>query len=251
MDDYVIGIRLALDNGVSAGLASIRADLATLDKSVAASAEGLRSLTQSASAAPLPLDKAAAKTDQPALSPTQDAAPTVAAAMRLTSQPDQSPRPVRQVRIDPPAATSIPIPPATPVAAPISANASVAYPAPVSTATAPVQGGEQTPPRHLQTPTAAPIAFAPASGSSQPAAAFSASSNPAQPSFSSGSTSYAPPPAQHAAGTTNGNVYLDGERMGHWVANHLSREANRPSYGPSGFDPSLSIAWPGAGQGGS
>ena len=44
MDDYLIGIRLALDNGVSAGLASIRADLAALDTAIAASAEGLRAL---------------------------------------------------------------------------------------------------------------------------------------------------------------------------------------------------------------
>ena len=44
MDDYLIGIRLALDNGVSEGLNTIRADLAVLDRAVANSAEGLRAL---------------------------------------------------------------------------------------------------------------------------------------------------------------------------------------------------------------
>jgi hypothetical protein len=45
-------------------------------------------------------------------------------------------------------------------------------------------------------------------------------------------------------------VFLDGEYVGHWLANHLAREANRPSAGGTNFDPSLGIAWPGAVQGG-
>jgi hypothetical protein len=49
MDDaYVIGIRLALDNGVSAGVAAIGQDLAALDVQIAATAANLRRLTESA-----------------------------------------------------------------------------------------------------------------------------------------------------------------------------------------------------------
>ena len=43
-DSYLIGIRLALDNGVSAGVATIRADLATLDAAISATTTNLRQL---------------------------------------------------------------------------------------------------------------------------------------------------------------------------------------------------------------
>ncbi len=43
-DAYVIGIRLALDNGVSAGVASIRKDLSALDGAIASTAASLRDL---------------------------------------------------------------------------------------------------------------------------------------------------------------------------------------------------------------
>ena len=44
IDAYKIGIRLALDNGVSAGLAVVRRDLAALDAAIAHSAAGLVAL---------------------------------------------------------------------------------------------------------------------------------------------------------------------------------------------------------------
>ncbi len=44
IESYEIGIALALDNGVSAGIAAIRQDLATLDRAVASSAAGLLTL---------------------------------------------------------------------------------------------------------------------------------------------------------------------------------------------------------------
>ena len=47
-DAYEIGIRLALDNGVSAGVALIQQELAGLDTHIAATAASLRSLQEMA-----------------------------------------------------------------------------------------------------------------------------------------------------------------------------------------------------------
>lgn len=44
IDAYTIGIRLALDDGVSAGIAAVRRDLATLDQAIALTAAGLVAL---------------------------------------------------------------------------------------------------------------------------------------------------------------------------------------------------------------
>lgn len=46
-----------------------------------------------------------------------------------------------------------------------------------------------------------------------------------------------------------GDVFLDGTRVGTWLADHLAREAGRPQSGATGFDPRLSPAWPGTLQG--
>jgi hypothetical protein len=43
-DAYVIGIRLALENGVSAGIAAIAADLGRLDLAIATTTENLQRL---------------------------------------------------------------------------------------------------------------------------------------------------------------------------------------------------------------
>ena len=61
----------------------------------------------------------------------------------------------------------------------------------------------------------------------------------------------APPPATTTtAGPTGGDVFLDGTRMGTWLADHLAREAGRPQAGGTGFDSRLTAAWPGTLQGG-
>lgn len=65
------------------------------------------------------------------------------------------------------------------------------------------------------------------------------------------SPSYAPPTAQALqSGPTGGDVFLDGARVGTWLADHLAREAGRPQMGGTGFDPRLTPAWPGTLQGG-
>ncbi len=51
---------------------------------------------------------------------------------------------------------------------------------------------------------------------------------------------------QGAAGPTHGDVYLDGQLMGRWMADRMTRDADRPPSGPTGFDTRRSPAWPGA-----
>ncbi len=62
--------------------------------------------------------------------------------------------------------------------------------------------------------------------------------------------SVAPQSASPAATPVGGDVFLDGARVGTWITNHLAREASRPPTGTTGFDPRMSITWPGAQQGG-
>jgi hypothetical protein len=59
----------------------------------------------------------------------------------------------------------------------------------------------------------------------------------------------APPAREATSSTLQGDVYLDGTRLGQWVADRLARDAGRPQSGTTGFDPRLGPAWPGAQQG--
>jgi hypothetical protein len=58
--------------------------------------------------------------------------------------------------------------------------------------------------------------------------------------------SAAPPASSQARGPVSGDVYLDGAKLGRWIADRLAREIARPQSGMTGFDPRLGIAWPGA-----
>ncbi len=46
--------------------------------------------------------------------------------------------------------------------------------------------------------------------------------------------------------TISGDVILDGQKVGRWMSDRMTRDAGRPPNGPTGFDPSRSPAWPGA-----
>ncbi len=62
---------------------------------------------------------------------------------------------------------------------------------------------------------------------------------------------FAPTPRQPLqGGPTGGDVFLDGARVGSWMADHLAHEVGRPQAGGTGFDPRLTPAWPGTLQGG-
>ncbi len=60
------------------------------------------------------------------------------------------------------------------------------------------------------------------------------------------------PTAAHVvqSGPTGGDVFLDGTRVGTWLADHMAREVGRPQASSTGFDPRLTPAWPGTLQGG-
>ncbi len=251
MDDYLIGIRLALDNGVSAGLASIRADLAALDTAIAASAEGLRALTELSASAPMPVQQAMPRPALPSITEQTSAAPPMVPASISAKAQGTSPVSSPIVRIDPP--PSAPLAPLQTPQPPTSSSGAISrdQPCPVPQfAAAPVIN--LTAPASRTTSTHQSAAAAPSNWPSAPSAPVQTPDPMAGASSPSGPqpTSYAPPPTQSSNASSGGNVYLDGERLGHWVSNHLAREANRPSYGGTGFDPSLSIAWPGAAQGG-
>ncbi len=51
------------------------------------------------------------------------------------------------------------------------------------------------------------------------------------------------------SGPSRGDVYLDGARMGRWIADRMAREAGRPQGGSTGFDARMGPAWNGTMQG--
>jgi hypothetical protein len=61
--------------------------------------------------------------------------------------------------------------------------------------------------------------------------------------------SVAPVEGREGGGPMQGDVYLDGTRMGRWIADRLAREAGRPAGGGTAFDPRMGVAWPGSLQG--
>jgi len=125
-----------------------------------------------------------------------------------------------------------------------------AIPGPAMTAPA-VPAGRGAPPPPPAAAPASPLlarAMAPLANS---AAGLPAAGN--RPSPTPGATTpTASPTAQDggsSGGPTQGDVYLDGARVGRWMATYLARSAARPPGGTTGFDPRQTIAWPGAAVG--
>ncbi|WP_216851195.1 hypothetical protein [Acidisphaera sp. L21] len=81
-------------------------------------------------------------------------------------------------------------------------------------------------------PTYQPPSARPAASPQQPAAA-----------------SFAPPPQQAAPITLQGDIVLDGARVGRWMTSSLARQASRPAAGPTGPDPRQTPLWSGQAQG--
>jgi hypothetical protein len=52
-------------------------------------------------------------------------------------------------------------------------------------------------------------------------------------------------PAQATSGPSQGDVFLDGIRVGRWMTNMLAREAARPQSGATPFDARMGPSWPG------
>ncbi len=122
-------------------------------------------------------------------------------------------------------------------AAPISASLQI-LPVRQTQQTIPVDGPAST--------------VSPGSARSAPAAP------PFQPAPSAGNTfrpdrpaavSYAPPTQASPSLSLQGDITLDGARVGRWMASTLARQAARPAAGPTGPDPRQTPLWSGQAQG--
>lgn len=56
----------------------------------------------------------------------------------------------------------------------------------------------------------------------------------------------APVATAPSTGPVQGDVFLDGARVGRWMSDRLARDVDRPQSGVTGFDPRLGAAWPGS-----
>lgn len=98
IDAYEIGIRLALENGVSEGLSVIRRDLLALDAAIAHSAAGLMALQQLAAGVLTPgLPAARPPTPPPARPPAPNVPPLEPVLRSPPAKPERSSTPARTV----------------------------------------------------------------------------------------------------------------------------------------------------------
>jgi hypothetical protein len=61
--------------------------------------------------------------------------------------------------------------------------------------------------------------------------------------------SFAPPPLSQPTIMLQGDIILDGARLGRWMTSSLARQAARPPAGPTGPDPRQTPLWSGQAQG--
>ncbi len=314
MDDYVIGIRLALENGVSEGLASIRADLASLDAAIAHSAQAIQALNTLSLTAPAPRTIAeqplnpGKSADQAPNMPSSPPQPTPSLPTALPpviplEVPPVAPAPAPQSPRTPEqpspqnAASPLPSAPTAPVTAnPPSAGAAISTAASVPTRAATMPTPAAQPSLRHSTPPSAPAItitstvlreppladhrqVAPATHIDLPGRNLTPPPStltalpqiqprppirPTPPATTPGHAAPVPDAAPNApssqrpllqspaapqsrrepSGPTTGDIYLDGERLGHWLANHLAHAAEAPPSGGTAFDPRLGIAWP-------
>jgi hypothetical protein len=321
-DAYVIGIRLALDDGVSAGIATIAGELAALDAAIATTSVNLERLRDFARSVEMPrlTTPSISRSDQgsPPASPANDPIMAPSTPPAAPSRPAPSTEPARENDTVPATAAPPPTRPPTPVAPSpiIRVLAQATSPEPPS---AVVPRSISEPPNRTSAPTASPpttlnvataptadglagrppaafadrdwrppqpvapvinVAIAPPVGPSAPVQAERGESRPrmgpvaaadpvaarppvapsipqapnvttprlaASPTYPGASA--APPPRDSLNGPRQGDVYLDGTRLGRWIADRLAGDAGGPQSGITGFDPRLGATWPGASQG--
>jgi hypothetical protein len=314
MDEaYTIGIRLALDDGVTAGIAAIGADLARLEQAMAAirpvpvvaarvadEAPAVAAVVPEERAADAPVVARAVPREVPVpaawvVAPVVVPADVVPPPLSPVVQ-QAVPQPVSPVVAAPVVSLVAPAPVAAvaerrtvvrevgaPVVAPAVRSAPVArvlspmapprvetsqavapvlpeVPAPVMPAPVVVAAPVERPAteRLHQVVTREAVAVAPraeASAEMPRAVAPVTGSAPAvAPVLRMPAAEMKPmaPPAvpQSGGGPAQGDVFLDGVRMGRWMANTLAKEASRPQGGSTQFDPRMGVPWPGTLQGG-
>jgi hypothetical protein len=329
IDAYTIGITLALDNGVSEGLATIRRDLVALNGVVEGSATGLKDLTRAAthlqvgsgvaqpinrgSTAPssalgdgsIPFPSGSLRPDPGMLALTGSSLLMVAETLLPTiSLPAaQSIADVGSPLTNQPGTTSpetrslVPaIASGTPSAsqqlgqnATTGDFASAGYPAHISSASLARAAPEDGPGGGLFTTPGAPSALSAISdavpypspkkkpdisitlGDDQSvphmtspqiaesqmdhsrnsrAAAYDASAWMPPSSVSTPLPSAAPPSTESQSTPLQGDIYVDGSRLGRWITDHLANAAELPRAAMTGFDPRMTPTWPGAPVGG-
>jgi hypothetical protein len=277
---YTIGIRLALDDGVSAGIAAIAADLAALERAMAVSslgsvgaraaearrverpAEPAGELPQApmhedarlresiAAPGPVPPQREreepggeGGRVARPVMAAPVVLAPAVAPVVsEITGGADAVPAAAPAVKASPVIRVMSPM--VMPEVQTTQAALGVSLNAPVvarEIAAAPVMPA-------VTEVAEAPRALAPAAPAAPAVREVGGRAvgmaAPAMPSVAPPSVS------QGNAGPTQGDVYLDGVRMGRWMASTLAREASRPQGGTTHFDPRMGPSWPGTLQGG-
>ncbi len=313
-DAYEIGIRLVLENGISAGIAALQHDLATYDRALAATSGRLRTVTEAGRRLAAPGGGGEAGPAVQALARGEQApAPGAADGQRRVAPAPAPALPPSAARPPPPAAVAVPALPSQPgagampamaraavagrtAAAPERASRPPAIPElPVRAAAPPPQdapplgGGQATaavtvmavPPGYARyapaSPAGSPAAVAAPDGPDGRQGSMSAADQhggqlappalrdvvrpvawdalqpgaapagpQAAPRLASGSAAAAPVGAAPSSGPVQGDVYLDGARVGRWMSNRLAREVERPQAGVTGFDPRLGAAWPGS-----
>ena len=312
-DAYEIGIRLVLENGVSAGVAALQHDLATYDRALAATTGRLRMVTEAGRrlAAPVGSDGAGPAVQAPAAegqTPDSDAArgQQREAPVPAWATPLPAARPAQTTAVsarDKPPQSAVVAAPTMPRAglterasAPsdralrVPATADLAVRAPAVQRDAVSRGREQAAVVLMAKPLPRYARFAPTAPAGPPAgvaapdvpegipvstpasdqqtsmtrrdvvrpSAWDVSSPVAAPASASplaapgtASTAAAAMPAAPmvaaaSSGPAQGDVYLDGARVGRWMSDRLAREVDRPQAGVTGFDPRLGPAWPGS-----
>ncbi len=267
MDEpYVIGVRLALEDGVSGGMAQIGATL----RATQAMAERL------AAAMPLwnPPGKAPAFVSAAYMSAALMAQAKLAARHVLPQAPEVAEMAApaektretvfermqsvtRDIETAPAAAPEAapPLPGPQPVSRVVERLVRRIVPVAMPWSAEPARQAAQAPlAEPIMLPQregrcealsfAAPMAPSAAAPELQSAPAIAAPLAPALPSVAPVAE------AGQEGGREGGAVYLDGMLVGRWMEERLARAAGRPSGGATGFDPRMGPSWPGALQGG-
>ena len=270
MDEaYTVGVRLALEDGVSAGIAAMTADMAALERVTAAGLVGLdRFRTLGAAMGRPAAEPARWAQAEPPVRPQEEkieaasttlprrmweplmadprgadaqrsvAVPTVAAPRAAAADPVGVTETAQPQTAGPQLVVQMLSPMARPDGTAVSAAS--ARPAISATATERLASGREPWPMGVA-PTAEPErASAPVAATSVLAPVASAQMGSVAPQGS----------IERETGPTGGDVYLDGARMGRWIAERMARAASRPQGGTTGFDGRMGPAFPGTLQGG-
>ena len=287
-EPHIIGIRLMLDDGISAGLASIQPDLDRVDHAIIAAGLAVRGSAGDVVPVPQPTPRRVrgAVVSPPDLPPSA----VIVSQRPPPRQPDAQRQAERATALATPAQPSALG--ATPGVSPLSPARTSSTVAGRSLPNQALHRGALGPAADIQRPLVQPagsphsatIAFALRAHSAVPASAKSATSptqstvaqvqrgnvpatstaaiapsrqpqqaepepGPPLPPQSATSGSSNSVPGDPASQSQEGSLLLDGAMLGRWVIDHLTREIDRPASAGTSVDPRMGRSWPGSLQG--